>query len=136
MCIRIIGLFANRTAHHGTLECRQNMVEAFMHDQDIHAATASKIYHVPIEEVTADMRRKAKTANFGIIYGITPFGLSERLSISRSEAKQLIDEYFETFPDVKRYMDESIATARTKGYVETIFGRNDICPTSTREMQM
>jgi len=110
------------------LSADKNMVEAFMHDQDIHAATASKIYHVPIEEVTADMRRKAKTANFGIIYGITPFGLSERLSISRSEAKQLIDEYFETFPDVKRYMDESIATARTKGYVETIFGRKRYLP--------
>lgn len=106
----------------------KNMVEAFMHDQDIHAATASKIFHVPIEEVTSDMRRKAKTANFGIIYGITPFGLSERLSISRSEAKQLIDEYFETFPDIKRYMDESIATARTKGYVETIFGRKRYLP--------
>ncbi|MBZ4675302.1 MAG: polymerase [Dysgonamonadaceae bacterium] len=110
------------------LSADKNMVEAFMHDQDIHAATASKIYHVPIEEVTADMRRKAKTANFGIIYGITPFGLSERLSISRSEAKQLIDEYFETFPDVKRYMDESIATARTNGYVETIFGRKRYLP--------
>lgn len=110
------------------LSADKNMVEAFMHDQDIHAATASKIYHVPIEEVTADMRRKAKTANFGIIYGITPFGLSERLSISRSEAKQLIDEYFETFPDVKRYMDENIATARTKGYVETIFGRKRYLP--------
>lgn len=106
----------------------KNMVEAFMHDQDIHAATASKIFHVPIEEVTSDMRRKAKTANFGIIYGITPFGLSERLSISRSEAKQLIDEYFETFPDIKRYMDESIATARAKGYVETIFGRKRYLP--------
>jgi DNA polymerase-1 len=110
------------------LSADKNMVEAFMHDQDIHAATASKIYHVPIEQVTADMRRKAKTANFGIIYGITPFGLSERLSISRSEAKQLIDEYFETFPDVKRYMDESIATARTNGYVETIFGRKRYLP--------
>ncbi|WP_129594485.1 DNA polymerase I [Seramator thermalis] len=110
------------------LSADKNMVEAFLHDQDIHAATASKIYHVPIEEVTADMRRKAKTANFGIIYGITPFGLSERLSISRSEAKQLIDEYFETFPDVKRYMDKSIATARTKGYVETIFGRKRYLP--------
>jgi DNA polymerase-1 len=110
------------------LSADKNMVEAFMHDQDIHAATASKIYHVPVEEVTADMRRKAKTANFGIIYGITPFGLSERLSISRTEAKQLIDEYFETFPDVKRYMDKSIATARTKGYVETIFGRKRYLP--------
>jgi DNA polymerase-1 len=100
-----------------------NMVEAFNKGQDIHAATAAKIYKVPIEDVTGDMRRKAKTANFGIIYGITPFGLSERLTISRTEAKELIDEYFATFPDVKKYMDESIDRARTHGYVETIFGR-------------
>ncbi len=74
------------------------------------------------------MRRKAKTANFGIIYGITPFGLSERLTISRTEAKDLIDEYFVTFPDVKNYMDESIARARSQGYVETIFGRKRYLP--------
>ena len=105
-----------------------NMVEAFNKGLDIHAATASKIFKVPLEEVTGDMRRKAKTANFGIIYGITPFGLSERLTISRTEAKDLIDEYFATFPDVKRYMDESIARARTQGYVETIFGRKRYLP--------
>lgn len=106
----------------------RNMVEAFNKGQDIHAATASKIFKVPLEEVTGDMRRKAKTANFGIIYGITPFGLSERLTISRTEAKDLIDEYFATFPDVKNYMDESIARARTQGYVETIFGRKRFLP--------
>ncbi len=106
----------------------RNMVEAFNKGQDIHAATAAKIFKVPLEEVTGDMRRKAKTANFGIIYGITPFGLSERLTISRTEAKDLIDEYFATFPDVKNYMDESIARARSQGYVETIFGRKRYLP--------
>ena len=101
----------------------RNMVEAFNQGQDIHAATAAKIFKLPIDEVTGDMRRKAKTANFGIIYGITPFGLSERLNIPRSEAKELIDEYFATFPGVKRYMDECITNARVMGYVETLFGR-------------
>ena len=101
----------------------RNMIEAFNKGQDIHAATAAKIFKVPLEEVTGDMRRKAKTANFGIIYGITPFGRAERLNISRTEAKGLIDEYFATFPDVRRYMDESIKKARENGYVETIFGR-------------
>ncbi len=105
-----------------------NMVEAFSKGQDIHAATAAKIFKIPIEEVTGDMRRKAKTANFGIIYGITPFGLSERLNIPRSEAKELIDEYFATFPGVKRYMDECITNARVKGYVETIYGRKRFLP--------
>ncbi len=100
-----------------------NMVEAFNKGQDIHAATASKIFKVAIEEVTGDMRRKAKTANFGIIYGISPFGLSERLNIPRGEAKALIDEYFTTFSGIKSYMDNSILSAREKGYVETIFGR-------------
>ena len=108
----------------------EHMIEAFRNDQDIHAITASKIYKVPLEEVTSDMRRKAKTANFGIIYGISAFGLSERLNISRSEAKQLIDGYFENFSRVKEYMDECIAVARDKGFVETIKGRrrylNDI----------
>lgn len=101
----------------------KNMTEAFNKGQDIHAATAAKIYKLPLEEVTGDMRRKAKTANFGIIYGITPFGLSERLNIPRSEAKELIDGYFATFPQVKEYMDESISHAREKGFVETLLGR-------------
>lgn len=100
-----------------------NMTEAFNKGQDIHSATAAKIYKLPLEEVNGDMRRKAKTANFGIIYGITPFGLSERLNIPRTEAKELIDEYFATFPQVKQYMDDSIAQAREKGFVETILGR-------------
>ena len=90
---------------------------------DIHAATAAKINHIPVEEATPEMRRQAKTANFGIIYGISVFGLSERLNIPRAEAKTLIDGYFATYPGVKRYMDESIAAAREKGYVETILGR-------------
>jgi DNA polymerase-1 len=99
------------------------MIEAFAHGEDIHAATASKIYNIPLDEVTSDMRRKAKTANFGIIYGISPFGLAQRLNIPRSEAKQLIDDYFINFPQVKMYMDEQILLARKRGYVETIMGR-------------
>lgn len=106
----------------------RNMVEAFAKGQDIHAATAAKIFKIPLEEVTVDMRRKAKTANFGIIYGISPFGLSERLNIPRGEAKELIDEYFVTFPGVKHYMDNSILQAREKGYVETLFGRKRFLP--------
>ena len=101
----------------------EQMMEAFRNNQDIHAITASKIFKVPLEEVTSDMRRKAKTANFGIIYGISAFGLSERLNIPRTEAKALIDGYFGNFSRVKAYMDESIRLAREKGYVETIRGR-------------
>lgn len=100
-----------------------NMLDAFNSGLDIHTATAAKIYKIPVEEVTSDMRRKAKTANFGIIYGISTFGLSERLAIPRAEAKELIDGYFATYPDVKRYMDECIQRAKENGYVETIFGR-------------
>lgn len=99
------------------------MLEAFAGNQDIHAITASKIYKIPVEEVTSDMRRKAKTANFGIIYGISAYGLSQRLNISRSEAKELIDGYFENFPQVKEYMDKSIEKARKDGFVQTIMGR-------------
>lgn len=99
------------------------MIEAFDSGLDIHTATAAKIFKVPLEEVNSDMRRKAKTANFGIIYGISTFGLAERLNIPRSEAKQLIDGYFETYPGIKAYMDRAILQAKEKGYVETIFGR-------------
>ena len=105
-----------------------NMLEAFNREQDIHAATASKIFKTTIEEVDGDMRRKAKTANFGIIYGITPFGLSERLTIPRSEAKNLIDDYFATFSGVRKYMEESIEKGKTNGYVETIYGRKRFLP--------
>ena len=104
----------------------QNLVQAFLCGEDIHAATAAKIFHKDISEVTADERRRAKTANFGIIYGISAFGLAERLGCSRSEAKQLIDGYFQTYPSVKEYMERSIAMAREKGYTETIFHRR--CP--------
>ena len=105
-----------------------NMIEAFTSGKDIHAATAAKIYKIPIEEVTPDMRRKAKTANFGIIYGISVFGLSDRLNIPRSEAKELINGYFETYPHINDYMDKSIQIAREKGYVETISGRKRMLP--------
>lgn len=101
----------------------ENLIEAFREGHDIHAATAAKIFHKGIADVTSDERRRAKTANFGIIYGISAFGLAERLGCSRSEAKQLIDDYFNTYPAVKAYMDKSIAMARDKGYTETIFGR-------------
>ena len=105
-----------------------HMIEAFRSGADIHAATAAKIYNLPVEEVTSDMRRKAKTANFGIIYGISVFGLAERLSISRGESKELIDGYFRTYPQVRAYMDESIRVAKEKGYVETIFKRRRYLP--------
>ena len=94
-----------------------------MKGEDVHAATASKIYHVPLDEVTPEMRRRAKTANFGIIYGISAWGLAERLKISRKEGKELIEGYFALYPGVKRYMEESVEKARKKGYVETIMGR-------------
>ncbi len=105
-----------------------NMIEAFTSGHDIHAATAAKIYKVDIKDVTPDMRRKAKTANFGIIYGISIFGLAERMNVSRQEAKELIDGYFETYPQVKAYMDRSIELAREHGYVETIFHRKRYLP--------
>lgn len=105
-----------------------HMIEAFCSGADIHAATAAKIYGIPVEEVTSDMRRKAKTANFGIIYGISVFGLAERLSIPRAESKELIDGYFQTYPRIKEYMEESIRVAKEKGYVETLFKRKRFLP--------
>lgn len=105
-----------------------HMIEAFQKGQDIHAATAAKIYKVPLEEVTREQRSKAKTANFGIIYGISVFGLAERLNVDRKEAKELIDGYFENYPHVKEYMDESIRIARERGYIETIFKRKRYLP--------
>ena len=105
-----------------------NMIEAFVDGHDIHAATAAKIYKIGIDEVTPDMRRKAKTANFGIIYGISAFGLAERMGVSRQEARELIDGYFATYPQVKAYMDKSIETAREQGYVETISHRKRFLP--------
>ena len=104
----------------------ENMVNAFLSGEDIHAATAAKIFNVSLNEVTSEMRRKAKTANFGIIYGISAFGLAERLNISRGEAKALIDGYFASFPSVKEYMERSIEIARERGCVETITGRRRV----------
>lgn len=101
----------------------ESMLEAFRTGRDIHATTAAKIFKVHLDEVTTDMRRKAKTANFGIIYGISAFGLAQRLSIPRGEAKEIIDAYFTEFPAVKQYMDGAIEKARTQEYVETILGR-------------
>ena len=101
----------------------EGMMEAFKNGRDIHATTASKVFKVPQDEVEPGMRRKAKEVNFGIIYGISAFGLAQNLGISRTEAKEIIDAYFEEFPAVKRYMDDSINQAREKGYAETILGR-------------
>ena len=106
----------------------KTMLDAFAHDHDIHAITAARIYHKPLEEVTGDERRKAKTANFGILYGISAFGLAQRLNIPRDEAKMLIDGYFTTFPQVRDYIDRSIAQAREKGYVTTLYGRRRMLP--------
>ena len=106
----------------------EHMIAAFNSGQDIHASTASKVFKKPITEVTAEERRKAKTANFGIIYGITTFGLAERMQVSRGEAKELIEEYFQTYSKVKEYMDKSVETAREKGFTETIFGRRCYLP--------
>ena len=99
------------------------LVEAFTKGEDIHSATAARLYHKSPEEVTSDERRRAKTANFGIIYGISAFGLAQRLDIPNREAKALIENYFISYPGVKRYMDEAVAMATSKGYVETLFGR-------------
>lgn len=106
----------------------KNMLDAFRSGYDIHTATAAKIYKVSQSEVTSDMRRKAKTANFGIIYGISVFGLADRLNISRGEAKELIDGYFDSYPEVKSYMDNAISKAKERGYVETLLGRKRFLP--------
>lgn len=101
----------------------QNLQAAFLHGEDVHTATASKIYGVSAQEVTPEQRRRAKMANFGIIYGISTFGLAQRLSISREEAKELIDGYFALYPGVKQYMDRVMEEAKDRGYVETLYGR-------------
>ena len=100
-----------------------HLQDAFRHGLDVHAATAAKIFHVDLSEVSADQRRIAKTANFGIMYGISTFGLAERLRCPRSEAKQIIDDYFASFPSIRGFIDTTIAQARERGYVETLFGR-------------
>ena len=110
------------------LSCDQHLISAFRNGQDVHAMTAAKIFGVDIEEVTADQRRIAKTANFGIMYGISAFGLSQRLHIGRAEAKKIIEDYFANFPAISSYIDDTIAAARETGYVETIFGRRRYLP--------
>ncbi len=106
----------------------ENMIEAFKNNADIHTSTASKVFKIQVEEVTKDQRSKAKTANFGIIYGISAFGLSQRMNIPRKEANELIEEYFKTFPGVKKYMLDIISFAKEKGYVETLMKRKRYLP--------
>ena len=110
------------------LSCDTHLIRAFRDGQDVHAMTAAKIFGIDISEVTADQRRIAKTANFGIMYGISSFGLSQRLKIGRSEAKKIIDDYFANFPAISTYINDTIASARETGYVETIFGRRRYLP--------
>ena len=108
----------------------ESLIAAFEHGEDIHAATAAKLFNKTLDEVTSEERRRAKTANFGIIYGISAFGLSQRLEIPRKEAKEIIDGYFASYPKVKEYMDNVVEKAKEEGFVSTIFGRrrylNDI----------
>ena len=105
-----------------------HLIEAFNNGEDIHAATAARIFKKPLEEVSRDERRKAKTANFGIIYGISAFGLAERMEVSRTEAKELIDNYFQTYPGVREYIDNSVSRAKELGYIETLCGRRRYLP--------
>lgn len=106
----------------------ENLLKAFRDDKDVHSATASTLFGVGIDDVTSDMRRRAKTINFGIIYGMSVFGMSERMSISRAEAKNFIDSYFANFSGVKRYMDDAIEKAKVNGYVETLLHRRRYLP--------
>jgi len=106
----------------------EQMIAAFVKGEDIHTATAAKIYKLSLDEVTRDMRARAKTANFGIIYGISAFGLSQRMHISRTEARELIDGYFESYPKIREFMDASIRKAQELGFVETMFGRRRLLP--------
>ena len=110
------------------LSCDKHLIEAFRAGQDVHAITASKIFNIPLEEVTSDQRRIAKTANFGIMYGISSFGLSQRLKIGRGEAKKIIEDYFANFPAISSYIEDTLISARENGYVETIFGRKRYLP--------
>ena len=101
----------------------EKMIEAFAHGEDIHRSTAAKIYEVDLEQVTKEQRSTAKSANFGIIYGISAFGLAANTGLSRTDAKSLIDSYFLNYPSIKKYIDDTIADARKKGYVATMFNR-------------
>ena len=113
------------------LSCDTHLVEAFRKGEDVHAMTAAKIFGVAPEEVTSDQRRIAKTANFGIMYGISAFGLSQRLHIGRQEAKKIIEDYFKNFPAISSYIEDTLAAARETGYVETLFGRRRYLPDLT-----
>jgi len=110
------------------LSCDEHLVKAFRDGDDVHAATAAKIYGIPLSEVTREQRGRAKTANFGIMYGISSFGLAQRLNLGRKEAKELIDGYFASFPAIRSFIDDSIGFARENGYVETLFGRRRYLP--------
>ena len=110
------------------LSCDSHLINAFKEGQDVHAITAAKIFGIPLEEVTADQRRIAKTANFGIMYGISSFGLSQRLHIGRAEAKKIIEDYFANFPAISSFIEDTLTAARETGYVETIFGRRRYLP--------
>lgn len=108
-----------------------HLIEAFRQGKDVHAITAAKIFGIDADEVTPDQRRIAKTANFGIMYGISAFGLAQRLKIPRGDAKKIIDDYFTNFPAVSAFISDTIASAREKGYVETLFGRRRYLPDIT-----
>ena len=110
------------------LSCDAHLINAFRNGQDVHATTAAKIFGIDVSEVTADQRRIAKTANFGIMYGISAFGLSQRLGIPRGEAKKIIEDYFEKFPAISSFIEDTLAAARENGYVETLFGRRRYLP--------
>ena len=110
------------------LSCDAHLINAFREGQDVHAITAAKIFGIPLEEVTADQRRIAKTANFGIMYGISSFGLAQRLHIGRAEAKKIIEDYFANFPAISSFIEDTLTAARETGYVETIFGRRRYLP--------
>ena len=110
------------------LSCDSHLINAFRNGQDVHAITAAKIFGIEPEQVTPDQRRIAKTANFGIMYGISAFGLSQRLGIGRPEAKKIIDDYFEKFPAISSFIEDTLAAARENGYVETLFGRRRYLP--------
>ena len=106
----------------------ERLIEAYRSAQDIHAITASQVFHIPLEEVTPLMRRNAKAVNFGIVYGISAFGLSEDLSISRKEALDYINTYFETYPGVKKFLDQQVTDGKEQGYVTTMYGRRRPIP--------
>ena len=123
LCIRGCGLFPDRAQGAGPLFRGSQSDPGLPEARDIHRITASQVFHVPFEEVTPLQRRNAKAVNFGIVYGISSFGLSQDLSITRKEAAQYIEDYFRTYPGIKRFLDDAVAHAREEGYVTTLFGR-------------